>query len=254
MESRKLYCHLEGIFGWENPLVARLLIRLMLHMNIFLYVQGETCIGRFDTLTREVKMMVGKVEQPLDLLELIDLLQRLGISYQFEDEIKRLLNSIYCNYNMDDEWKKENLHATALEFRILRQHGYCIPKDVFSSFKDEMGGFKACLSEDIQGILCLYEASYLSIEGESILEQARGFTKKHLEACLQQNIDENLAILVSNALELPLHWRMLRLEARWFIDAFERTQDMNPILLEFAKLDYNMVQAKHQEDLKYASR
>ena len=112
-------------------------------MNIFLYVQGETCIGRFDTLTREVKMMVGKVEQPLDLLELIDLLQRLGISYQFEDEIKRLLNSIYCNYNMDDEWKKENLHATALEFRILRQHGYCIPKgvSVISSFlvqKDEV--------------------------------------------------------------------------------------------------------------------
>ena len=65
-------------------------------------------------------MMLGKVEQPLDQLELIDLLQRLGISYQFEDEIKRLLNSIYCNYNMDDEWKKENLHATALEFRILK--------------------------------------------------------------------------------------------------------------------------------------
>ena len=117
-----------------------------------------------------------------------------------------------------------------------------------------MGGFKACLSEDIQGILCLYEASYLSIEGESILEEARVFAKKHLEACLQQNIDENLAILVSHALELPLHWRMLRLEARWFIDACERRQDMNPILLEFAKLDYNMVQAKHQEDLKYASR
>ncbi|WKA02030.1 hypothetical protein VitviT2T_020271 [Vitis vinifera] len=105
--------------------------------------RGKTCIGRFDTLTREVKMMLGKVEKPLDQLELIDLSQRLGISYQFEDEIKRLLNSIYCNYNMDDEWKKENLHATALEFRILRQHGYCIPQgvSVISSFlvqKDEV--------------------------------------------------------------------------------------------------------------------
>ncbi|RVW71182.1 (-)-alpha-terpineol synthase [Vitis vinifera] len=47
------------------------------------------------------------------------------------------------------------------------------------------------------------------LEGESILEEARVFAKKHLEACLQQNIDENLAILVSHALELPLHWRML---------------------------------------------
>ena len=126
--------------------------------------------------------------------------------------------------------------------------------DVFHSFKDETGDFKACLVEDIQGIMCLYEASYLSVEGENILERARDFTKKHLEACLQKNIDENLAMLANHALELPLHWRMLRLETRWFIDAYERSQDMNPILLNFAKLDYNMVQAKHQEDLKYASR
>ena len=113
-----------------------------------------------------------------------------------------------------------------------------INADVFSSFKDEIGGFGECLSEDIQGILCLYEASYLSIEGESILEDARDFAEKHLEACLLQNIEENLAILVRHALELPLHWRMLRLEARWFIYAYEKTKDMNPILLEFSKLDY----------------
>ncbi|KAJ4703837.1 Terpene synthase [Melia azedarach] len=47
---------------------------------------------------------------------------------------------------------------------------------------------------------------------------------------------------------------MLRLEARWFIDLYERAPDMNPILLEFAKLDFNDVQATHQEVLKYVSR
>ena len=94
----------------------------------------------------------------------------------------------------------------------------------------------------------------LEISRKGILEEARDFAKRHLEACLLQNIDENLAIPVRHALELPLHWRMLRLEARWFIDAYEKTQDMNPMLLEFAKLDYNMVQAKHLEDLKYVSR
>ena len=136
---------------------------------------------------------------------------------------------------------------------LLKNENF-INADVFSSFKDEMGGFGKCFSKDIQGILCLYEASYLYIEGESILEEARDFAKRHLEACLLKNIDENLAIPVRHALELPLHWRMLRLEARWFIDAYEKTQDMNPMLLEFPKLDYNMVQAKHQEDLKYVSR
>jgi (-)-alpha-terpineol synthase len=47
---------------------------------------------------------------------------------------------------------------------------------------------------------------------------------------------------------------MSRLEARWFIDAYRSGEDMNPILLELAILDFNMVQAAHQEDLKEASR
>ena len=70
----------------------------------------------------------------------------------------------------------------------------------------------------------------------------------------EQNIDQNLAIEVNHALELPLQWRMPRLEARWFIDVYEKRQDMNPILLEFAKLDFNMVQATHQEDLRHMPR
>ncbi|KAB1205519.1 Myrcene synthase, chloroplastic [Morella rubra] len=45
-----------------------------------------------------------------------------------------------------------------------------------------------------------------------------------------------------------------RLEARWFINEYRRKEDMNPILLELAELDFNMVQAAHQEDLKDASR
>ena len=42
---------------------------------------------------------------------------------------------MYCNYNMDDEWNKENLHATALEFKILRQHGYSILQGIYVSYK-----------------------------------------------------------------------------------------------------------------------
>lgn len=107
-------------------------------------------------------------------------------------------------------------------------------------------------------MLYLYEASFLSTRGETILDEARGFTAKilkdHLKYNVINNIDESLGLLVDHALELPLHWRMLRLEARWFIDVYGRRRDMNTTLLEFAKLDFNMVQAIHQEDLKHMSR
>ncbi|KAL6328032.1 hypothetical protein AAG906_033299 [Vitis piasezkii] len=166
-------------------------------------------------LKRDVKLMLGKVKKPLDQLELIHVLQRLGLYYHFKDEIKRILDSIYNQYNQHEDWKKDDLYATALEFRLLRQHGYDVP----------------------EGMLCLYEASYLVYK----------------EKGLEQSIDQNLAIEVNHALELPLHWRMPRLEARWFIDVYEKRQDMNPILLEFAKLDFNMVQATHQEDLRHMS-
>uniref|UniRef100_F6I6K0 Terpene synthase N-terminal domain-containing protein n=1 Tax=Vitis vinifera TaxID=29760 RepID=F6I6K0_VITVI len=217
-------------------------------------MQGETYTRRLDKLKRDVKPMLGKVKKPLDQLELIDVLQRLGLYYHFKDEIKRILDSIYNQYNQHEEWMKDDLYATALEFRLLRQHGYDVPQDVFIRFKDETGSFKACLCEDMKGMLCLYEASYLCVQGESTMEQARDFAHRHLGKGLEQNIDQNLAIEVNHALELPLHWRMPRLEARWFIDVCEKRQDMNPILLEFDKLDFNMVQATHQEDLRYMSR
>ncbi|KAF2284339.1 hypothetical protein GH714_020813 [Hevea brasiliensis] len=198
--------------------------------------------------------MLKQAVNPLDQLQLIDTLQRLGLAYHFEDEIKRILMSIYTHDSYENTRMREDLYATALEFRLLRQQGYKIPQEIFNSFRDEMGNFKMCLSEDWEGMLSLYEASFLSEEGESILQFARDFTTTSLKKYVEQSEDQNLSMIISHALELPLHWRMLRLESRWYIDVYERKQGMNPLLLELAKLDFNSVQATHQDDLKYASR
>ncbi|KAH7854207.1 hypothetical protein Vadar_011374 [Vaccinium darrowii] len=218
---------------------------------------GDMYARQAAKLKEDVKIMLNKVVDPLDGFEMIDDLQRLGLFYHFEDEIKRVLESLYDN--KFDKWNKDDLHVTALKFRLLRQHGYDVPQasiaGVFNPFKDESGDFKACLGEDVKGMLRLYEASYLSIEGESTLEEARDFATKNLRQWLKRkDIHHDLAMLVSHALELPLHWRVPRLEARWFIDVYEGRPDMNPTLLQLAKLDYNIVQAIHQADLKHASR
>ncbi|MBA0649915.1 hypothetical protein Goklo_017424, partial [Gossypium klotzschianum] len=127
--------------------------------------------------------------------------------------------------------------------------------EIFSGFTDEMGNFKSSICEDCKGLLNLYEASHLSMGGEGILDIARDFAAKQLQQYLKQKkLDEYVRMLVEHALELPLHWRVSRLEARWFIDVFEKREEKNPMLLELAKLDFNIVQAVHQDDLRYVSK
>ncbi|KAG2694444.1 hypothetical protein I3760_08G144700 [Carya illinoinensis] len=215
---------------------------------------GESYTRRADQLKAEVLRMFHKVVDPLEKLQLIDVLQKLGLSYHFEDEVKRTLEVIYNTIHRGDICKLESLYATALEFRLLRQHGYSVPQEIFSIFMNEKGKFKATLCDDTKGLLSLFEASFLSIDGETILDEAREFATKQLEEYLEQNKNQNLSTYVSHALELPLHWRMLRLETRWFIDTYRREVGMNSVLLELAELDFNMVQAVHQQDVKQESR
>ena len=60
---------------------------------------------------------------PLAQLGHIDILQRLGLSYHFEKEINKILN----DFDRDIVWK-DNLYATALKFRLLRQYQYQVPQ------------------------------------------------------------------------------------------------------------------------------
>ncbi|XP_059313803.1 1,8-cineol synthase, chloroplastic-like isoform X3 [Lycium ferocissimum] len=215
---------------------------------------SENFIRRRDELKMEVKIMLNdRNMKPLDQLEIIDNLQRLGLSYHFEDEIYSIMNIIYGK-NSEKLSKRDHLYAKALEFRLLRQHGFNISQEIFDGLYDNMAAGHC--TEDTKGMLYLYEASFLATEGENELELARTLTEKHLRVYLENKnyMDQNLAELVHHALELPLHWRMLRLEARWFINFYKKRQDMIPFLLELASLDFNIVQAAHVEDLKYVSR
>lgn len=117
--------------------------------------------------------------------------------------------------------------------------------------------FKRSLLEDVKGMLSLYEASFLSIEGETIMEEGLNFTTAHLQNLLNSEkrvADTYLYALLTHALELPLHWRTHRLEARWFIDVYPRKHDMNSCLLQLAKLDFNMVQGMYRDELQDLSR
>lgn len=60
-------------------------------------------------------------------LNLIDSLQRLGISYHFESEIDEALGQIHNTFTNNNVTKEEcGLHFLALAFRLLRQKGHHI--------------------------------------------------------------------------------------------------------------------------------
>nr|BAG74774.1 limonene synthase [Citrus trifoliata] len=214
----------------------------------------ETYRRRAEELKGKVKTAIEDVTEPLDQLELIDNLQRLGLAYHFETEIRNILHNIYNN-NKDYIWRKENLYATSLEFRLLRQHGYPVSQEVSTGFKEDKGVF---ICDDFMGILSLHEASYYSLEGESIMEEAWQFTSKHLKEMMiisnSKEEDVFVAEQAKRALELPLHWKVPMLEARWFIHVYEKREDKNHLLLELAKLEFNVLQAIYQEELKDVSR
>ncbi|CAN1190408.1 Sesquiterpene synthase 2 [Linum perenne] len=186
-----------------------------------------------------------------EMLNLINVIERLGIDYHFEVEIELFLQQLYAEHNSVD-----NLRTAALSFRLLRQHGYNISTDAFKKYKTEQGGFKIEKIEtagDIEGILNLYEAAYLRVEGDDILDEAIEFTESILGAKVDE-LEPSLAERVNHALERPLRKGVERTEHLFFISVYETIPGHDSTLLKLAKLSFNVVQNLYQKELRVLSK
>ncbi|CAL9152011.1 unnamed protein product [Musa hybrid cultivar] len=209
---------------------------------------------RMGKLTEDVKQLIYMKKGMEEQLQLIDHLQLLGVAYHFKEDIKDAFGTIYGSVEKVNMLLKDNLHATSLMFRLLREHGFDVSEGVFYRFMDEKGNLKASLRHQTEGLVSLYEASHLAKEGEHVLEEAKNFTTKQLKSLMEGSLEPHLREHVAHALELPLNWRMPRLQTRWFIEACQREANINPVLLELAKLDFNRVQSIQQRELREVSR
>ncbi|KAK1396201.1 hypothetical protein POM88_006064 [Heracleum sosnowskyi] len=78
-----------------------------------------------DELKDYVKRLIhAETDVPLAKLELLDTVQRLGLNYRFQNDVKQAVDVIY--HNSTDAWLSDDLYSTALRFRILREHGYTV--------------------------------------------------------------------------------------------------------------------------------
>ncbi|XP_042008743.1 bicyclogermacrene synthase-like [Salvia splendens] len=200
------------------------------------------------------KMLSQTPDDSTRKLELIDEIQRLGVEYHFTTEIEESLKYIHDSYMQQNCKDNDDLRIVALRFRLLRQQGYSVPCDVFSKFTDGEGNYEASLQNDVEGLLNLYEAAHLLTHGEGILDNAIEFCSYNLQASLHKLADVSLSKRVNEALEMPNRWSLTRLGARKFISAYQKDESHNEILLNFAKLDFNLLQKLHQRELSDATR
>ncbi|KAF4359604.1 hypothetical protein F8388_003607 [Cannabis sativa] len=96
-------------------------------------------------------------------------------------------------------------------------------------------------------------ASHLSCVGENILDEALAFTTTHLTEFLAKkkehhDDDDPLSKEISRALERPLR------KTLHFISIYEKDDSHNKVLLQLAKLDFNLLQCMHKKELSEVSR
>ncbi|KAL6659483.1 hypothetical protein ACP70R_003523 [Stipagrostis hirtigluma subsp. patula] len=176
-------------------------------------------------------------------LDLVDALQRLGVDYHYKKEIDELLRAVYD----DKDGGSDDLYATSLRFYLLRKHGYTVPSDVFAKFRDEHGNIS---SDDVNCLLTLYDAAHTRTHGEEILDSIITFNKSRLQSLLKTDLEPELAEEVRFTLETTRFRRVERVEARRFIPVYEKKAARDETILEFAKLDYNILQVLYCEELK----
>lgn len=105
-------------------------------------------------------------------------------------------------------------------------------------------------------MLDLYEATYLRVQGEVVLDDALVFTRSRLGDISNNTLysSPNLYTQIQEALKQPIRKRMPRLEALHYIPFYEQQDSHNQSLLKLAKLGFNLLQSLHKKELSHVSK
>ncbi|KAH9297120.1 hypothetical protein KI387_028802 [Taxus chinensis] len=212
----------------------------------------------------------------LERLSLVDNIEHLGIGRHFKQEIKVALDYVYRYWSergigLGRDSLIPDLNTTALGLRTLRAHGYNVSSEVLNNFKDENGRFFSSLGQthvELRSMVNLLRASDLAFPDEPLMDDAKIFAEAYLRDALATRISTNTKLFkeIDYAVEYPWHMSIPRLEARSYIDVYDddytwqnktlyRMSNLsNAYCLELAKLDFNIVQSLHQEELKLLTR
>ncbi|GER27212.1 terpene synthase [Striga asiatica] len=184
-----------------------------------------------ERLKEEVGRILGSSKDPIHKLELIDEIEKLALSYCFEEEIGNSVKEIAFGKTSTSLNMENDLYSAALQFKILRQHGYRVSQDSIIQLLDD-----ETTRLDDKTKVEIFEASHLALEDECLLDRAKGFIAKNPNS----NGDHQGKINV-----VPSHWSV-----SWFNAKKNINEPKKSTLHRLARLSFNMVQIQHQKELK----
>ncbi|XP_026443959.1 beta-caryophyllene synthase-like [Papaver somniferum] len=138
-----------------------------LFVSVFMYIQCKTdaeLLMEKEKQVNLVRVTLKEAEKPLAKLELIDVIQSLGTSYIFEEDIHKILEN---------------------RFRLLRQYGFHESQNIYDEFRHAIGGFKESITNDIKGMLSLFEEAWWNNLG---VTKKLNFTRDRIVECFLSNV------------------------------------------------------------------
>jgi hypothetical protein len=123
---------------------------------------------------------------------------------------------------------------------------------VFDRFRDGAGSFSASLTSDPRSLLSLYNAAHMATPGEHALDEAISFSRRHLES-MRGELASPLEEQVSRALDIPLPRLPKRLETVRYVAEYGKEEGHDAVVLELAKLDFDLVRSLHLKELRALS-
>ncbi|KAK9131406.1 hypothetical protein Sjap_011893 [Stephania japonica] len=100
---------------------------ISLHKKSPLLLALDAYAHEVEKLKEQVRNIIKETElEPSSQLNLVDALQRLGVSYHFEMEIEEAMKQMFDHEMIQSFLRNNDLYGVALCFRLLRQQGYNI--------------------------------------------------------------------------------------------------------------------------------